>query len=54
MEATRDTEMQARIGGVSAQMQKFDFLFGVELGSFNEKIITHSILQMDVQPMKLP
>ena len=32
MEATRDTEMRARIGGVSAQMQKFDFLFGVELG----------------------
>ena len=32
MEATRDTEMRARIGGVSAQMQKFDFFFGVELG----------------------
>ena len=32
MEATRDTEMRARIGGVSAQMKKFDFLFGVELG----------------------
>ena len=28
MEATRDTEMRARIGGVSAQMQKFNFLFG--------------------------
>ena len=32
IEATRDTEMRARIGGVSAQMQKFDFFFGVELG----------------------
>jgi len=32
IEATRDSEMRARIGGVSAQMQKFDFFFGVELG----------------------
>ena len=33
MEATRDTDnMRARIDGVCAQMQKFDFfLFGVEL-----------------------
>ena len=34
MEATRDTEMRARITGVSAQMQKFEFLSGVELGRF--------------------
>lgn len=31
-EATKDTEMRARIGGVAAQMEKFDFFFGVELG----------------------
>ena len=31
-EATKDTEMRARIGGVAAQMKKFDFFFGVELG----------------------
>lgn len=31
-EATRDSEMRARIGGVAAQMEKFDFFFGVELG----------------------
>ena len=31
-DATRDTEMKARIGGVIAQMESFDFFFGVELG----------------------
>ena len=31
-EATKDTEMRAQIGGVAAQMEKFDFFFGVELG----------------------
>ena len=31
-EATRDSEMRARIGGVAAQMEKFDFFCGVELG----------------------
>lgn len=31
-EATRDSEMRARIGGVAAQMERFDFFFGVELG----------------------
>ena len=31
-EATKDTEMGARIGGVAAQMEKFDLFFGVELG----------------------
>ncbi|KAL5466972.1 hypothetical protein EMCRGX_G031137 [Ephydatia muelleri] len=31
-DATRDTEMKARIGGVTAQMESFDFIFGVELG----------------------
>lgn len=32
MEVTKDTEMRARIGGANAQMEKFDFFFGVELG----------------------
>ena len=32
MTATQDSEMRARIGGVSTQMLKFDFFFGVELG----------------------
>ncbi len=27
MDETLDTEMKARIGGVSAQMEKFDFFF---------------------------
>jgi len=32
-EAMKDTEMSTRIGGVAAQMEKFDFFFwGVELG----------------------
>lgn len=31
-DATRDTEMKARIGGVIAHMESFDFFFGVELG----------------------
>ena len=31
-DATRDTEMKARIGGVAAQMESFDFFFEVELG----------------------
>ena len=31
-EATKDTEMRARIGGVAAQMEKFAFFFGIELG----------------------
>ena len=30
-ETTRETEMRSRIDGVSAQMRKFDFFFGVEL-----------------------
>lgn len=30
-EATKDTEARARIGGVAAQMEKFEFFFGVEL-----------------------
>ena len=32
LQAMRDSEMRARIGGVAAQMEKFDFFFGVELG----------------------
>jgi len=35
----RDTETKARIGGVSAQMKTFDFLFGVVLG---EMLLCHS------------
>ena len=31
-DATKDTELKARIGGVAAQMEKFNFFFGVELG----------------------
>ena len=31
-DAVRDTEMRARFSGVAAQMEKFDFFFGVELG----------------------
>ncbi|KAI6656107.1 Zinc finger MYM-type protein 1-like [Oopsacas minuta] len=31
-DATRDTEMRARIGGVAAQMEKFDFFYGISLG----------------------
>ncbi len=31
-EATKDPEMKARIVGVAAQMEKFDFYFGVQLG----------------------
>ena len=29
---SRDSEMRARIGGVSKQMESFDFFFGIELG----------------------
>ena len=36
-DATKDTELKARIGGVAAQMEKFHFIFGVELG---RKILT--------------
>ena len=32
LEIVKDTEMKARIQGVSAQMKKFDFFFGVSLG----------------------
>ncbi len=32
LEHVKDTEMKARIHGVSAQMKKFDFFFGVSLG----------------------
>ena len=31
-QATKDTEMKARITGVAAQMEKFEYLFGIELG----------------------
>ena len=31
-EATKDTEMRARIGGIALQMDTFDFVYGVELG----------------------
>ena len=31
-DAVRNTEMRARISSVAAQMEKFDFFFGVELG----------------------
>ena len=31
-EATKDTEMRARVLGVAAQMEKFSFFFGIELG----------------------
>ena len=32
VEVVRDTEMKARIQGVTAQMKKFDFFFGLSLG----------------------
>ena len=38
-EVARDTETKARIGGVAAQMKRFDFLFGVMLG---EMLLRHS------------
>jgi hypothetical protein len=31
-DATRDTEMRSRIGGVASQMEKYEFFYGVELG----------------------
>ena len=31
-DAARDTEMRVRIGGVAAQMERFDFYFGIEVG----------------------
>ena len=31
-QATKDTEARARITGVAAQMEKFDYFFGIELG----------------------
>ena len=31
-EATKDTEVRARIAGVAAQMEKFEFFYGLELG----------------------
>lgn len=31
-QATKDTEMKARITGVAAQMEKFEFFFGIEVG----------------------
>ena len=39
MDIARDTETKARIGGVAAQMTKFDFLFGVILG---ELLLCHT------------
>ncbi len=39
LEHVKDTEMKARIHGVSAQMKKFDFFFGVSLGLL---ILRHS------------
>ena len=39
MEDTTDTEIKARILGVSTQMSKFDFLFGIVLGQL---ILGHS------------
>ena len=31
-QATKDSEMRARITGVASQMERFDYFFGVELG----------------------
>ena len=31
-QATKDSEMRARIVGVASQMESFDYFFGVELG----------------------
>ena len=31
-QATKDTEMKAHITGVAAQMEKFEYFFGIELG----------------------
>ena len=39
VDVARDTETKARIGGVSAQMTKFNFLFGTFLG---EMLLRHS------------
>ena len=39
IDVARDTETKARIGGVSAQMTKFDFLFGLILG---EMLLRHT------------
>ena len=39
VEVTRDTEMKARLYGVSAQMRKFEFLFGVIVG---EMLLRHT------------
>ena len=39
VDAVRDTESKARINGVAAQMEKFDFLFGASVG---EMILRHS------------
>ena len=39
VDAVRDTESKARINGVAAQMEKFDFLFGAVIG---ELILRHS------------
>ena len=39
VEVTRDTEMKYRLYGVSAQMRKFEFLFGVTVG---EMLLGHT------------
>ena len=39
IDVARDTETKARIGGVSAQMTKFDFLFGLIL---SEMLLCHT------------
>ena len=31
-QATKDTEMRAKIIGVASQMERFDYFFGIELG----------------------
>ena len=31
-QASKDSEMRARITGIAAQMENFDYFFGVELG----------------------
>ena len=43
-EATKNTEMRARVLGVAAQMEKFSFFFGIELG---RKVLTWLIICHD-------
>ena len=45
LERVKDMEMKARIQGVSAQMMRFDYIFGVSLGLLSYDTLTTLVKQ---------